>query len=312
MRPSDRLWTSPLWAICCYFNPMRYQRRLANYHEFRRRLPLPLVTVELSFGTEFELGPEDAEIVISLRGGDVMWQKERLLNRALAAVPAACRKVAWLDGDVIFSRDDWPEQACQALEHFPVVQLFSEAHYLPREWQVRQPTVGDAYFSRPGIVQAAATGRPIYQKEKAFGSNQRGHAWAARRELLETHRFYDACILGSGDAMMALAAWGQFDHAAWHIRMNEWQRQHYLNWATPYHATVRGQVSFVEGDLFHLWHGSEENRRTGCRYLGLEPFQFDPCVDIAADKEGAWRWNSAKPVMHRYVRDYFAGRKEDD
>jgi hypothetical protein len=290
---------------------MRFQRRLANYHEFRRRLPLPLVTVELSFQDDFDLGPADGEIVISLRGRDVMWQKERLLNRALAAVPAACRKVAWLDGDLIFGRDDWPQQACRALEDVPVVQLFGEAYYLPPEWKGNQPARGDAYFSRPAIARSVASGRPIYKKEEAFGFNQRGHAWAARRELLQSHRFYDACILGSGDAVMALAAWGEFDHAAWHIRMNERQRQHYLTWAEPYHAAVRGKASFVEGDLFHLWHGSEENRRLGGRYQGLEPFEFDPRVDIAADGEGGWRWNSDKPAMHRYVRDYFAARKED-
>src|SRR2546429_9079813 len=36
---------APLWAITCYFNPMGWRRRLANYHAFRRRLSLPLITV---------------------------------------------------------------------------------------------------------------------------------------------------------------------------------------------------------------------------------------------------------------------------
>jgi hypothetical protein len=44
-----------LWAITSYFNPMKYQRRRANYRLFRERLGVPLVTVELAYGPDFEL-----------------------------------------------------------------------------------------------------------------------------------------------------------------------------------------------------------------------------------------------------------------
>lgn len=55
-----------------------------------------------------------------------MWQKERLLNIALAALPGECDSVAWLDCDVIFDSNDWPERARQALKSFAIVQLYSE------------------------------------------------------------------------------------------------------------------------------------------------------------------------------------------
>jgi hypothetical protein len=41
------------------------------------------VTVELSFDGRFELAGSDADILIQLSGGAVLWQKERLLNLAL-------------------------------------------------------------------------------------------------------------------------------------------------------------------------------------------------------------------------------------
>ena len=83
-----------VWAITCYFNPVGYRSRLANYRVFRRHLSVPLVTVELAYDAEFHLDRDDAEIMIQVRGGDVLWQKERLLNIALAALPRACRTVA--------------------------------------------------------------------------------------------------------------------------------------------------------------------------------------------------------------------------
>ena len=93
---------SKLWAITCYFNPMRYRRRLANFRIFRECLQVPLVVVELTFGSEFELQAQDAEILIQLRCGAILWQKERLLNLALKALPNGCNKVAWLDCDIMF------------------------------------------------------------------------------------------------------------------------------------------------------------------------------------------------------------------
>jgi hypothetical protein len=79
-----------LWAITSYFNPMRYRRRLLNYRHFRRWLTIPLATVELSFQDGFELQQGDADLLIQLPGQDIMWQKERLLNLALMALPSTC------------------------------------------------------------------------------------------------------------------------------------------------------------------------------------------------------------------------------
>jgi len=122
---------SALWAITCFFNPAGYQRRLRNYRWFRERMAAPLITVELSFNGEFELGPRDADILVQLDQGDILFQKERLLNIALARVPADCTAIAWVDGDILFGSDDWPDRTLQALERFSIVQLFSERLDLP-------------------------------------------------------------------------------------------------------------------------------------------------------------------------------------
>src|SRR4051794_18027562 len=96
-----------LWLLTSYFNASGYRTRRQNYDRFRQRIAgLRLLTVECAFGPEpFALEPS-AE-VLQVRARDVLWQKERLLNVALAALPADCHKVAWLDGDLLFERPDW-------------------------------------------------------------------------------------------------------------------------------------------------------------------------------------------------------------
>ena len=110
---------SDLWAITSYFNPCGYRRRLKNYHLFRSRLGVPLVAVELAYGESFELSPDDADIVIQVRAGDVMWQKERLLNLAIQRVPDSAESIAWLDADIVFVENDWAARAVELLKNSP-------------------------------------------------------------------------------------------------------------------------------------------------------------------------------------------------
>ena len=133
MNGSANKTSSPLWAITSFYNPRHYRRRQFNYAVFRERLPLPLLAVELSFNGEFELCPDDAEIVLQYASGDVMWQKERLLNLAVAALPPECEQVLWVDCDVIFQRTDFVEAISRELEQIPLVQPFSVVHQLPRD-----------------------------------------------------------------------------------------------------------------------------------------------------------------------------------
>jgi hypothetical protein len=64
--------------------------------------------------------------------------------------------------------------------------------------------------------------------------------------------------------------------------------------------------------IYHLWHGSETNRKYADRHFGLLPFKFDPVNDIKVGSGGAWEWATDKPAMHAYVKNYFLGRNEDE
>jgi hypothetical protein len=218
----------PLWAITAYVNPLRYRRRLANYRTFRARLDVPLVAVELAYGTDFELGEGDADVLIRLRGRDVMWQKERLLNVALRAVPAGCRKIVWIDCDMLFEGADWWDRLDALLDRYPLVQAFSRLHYLSPDWTPGGAATS-AVFTQPA-VQALVTelGTDPLASPISSGpaSSSKGGVWAARREVLEGHEFYDACVMGGGDLALVSAVHGRFDVAT--RTMNGRQAEHYL------------------------------------------------------------------------------------
>ncbi len=305
-----------LWAITSYFNSEGYKSRLANYRIFRQRLSAPLAAVELSFNEHFELRSGDADVLIQLRGRDVLWHKERLLNLAISHLPPDCDEVAWLDCDAIFMQDDWPQRAGAALKRFALVHLFSERCNLRSGWT--SDSLGSDSFDSvaQGFAYRLATGQATADDLRTPGAAPvrgftTGLAWAARRGLIEEHGLYDACVVGGSDKAAVCAAIGKFEYALDALQMNLRQAEHYLAWARRFHASVRGRIGHIDGRVLHLWHGAMKDRRYGERYQGLKRFAFDPFTDIALDARGCWRWNTAKPQMHEYVRGYFNSRNED-
>lgn len=315
-----------LWAVSCHFNPCRYRQRLLNHRRFRERLPVPLLTVELSHDGDFELEAADADRVVRLQAPDVLWQKERLLNVAIAALPERCEKVAWLDGDVLFERDEWHCEARRLLDRHAMLQLFSHFTDLPRGVVGTSLAADQALSTGDSFAYLHAIGghegelfdalwgsreSNTHEGVRVRRTRSSGLAWAARREVVRRHGLYDACIVGCGDRAIACAAYGRAETSSQSWIRNERQRRHYVRWAHGFSPSVAGRVSYVEGRIFHLWHGEFRDRRYRERYRDLARLDFDPENDLAIDAVGCWRWNSDKPEMHEYVRRYFSLRNED-
>jgi hypothetical protein len=306
-----------LWAIAAYFNPVGFARRLHNYRIFRRHLPVPLATVELARSAEaFQLTDADADILVQIPGEDRLWQKERLLNLALRALPADCDLVAWLDCDLVIADSDWPAGVAAALEVAPLTQAFERFYELGPDATGTDLDPAHAVGSGASAAYHLARGMTVEELfAPRLGSRlQRGStvglAWAARRALLDRHGFYDACILGGGDKAMMSAALGRYEYVV-SLDMNARQLAHYLEWARPFFGEVGGSIAYVPSPVYHLWHGDLRHRRHRQRHREFTRFGFDPYVDVALDGRGAWAWSSAKPQMHDYLSSYFDSRRED-
>jgi hypothetical protein len=307
----------PLWAITSYYNPCGYWRRRHNYRAFREHLGVPLLTVELSFDGRYELERGDAEVMVRLSGGAILWQKERLLNVALAHLPLDCTAVAIVDCDVIFPHEDWTFKLLAQLQKSPLVQPFTQVVHWPADfvpsWDQQADIKARTSHSVASLIGRGTCAAECLGKSGEFQSRSRapGFAWAARRELLAEHGLYDACITGGGDLAMAAAAYGLADALVHWQSMNPSQASHYLPWAHRFARDVGGDVGFLEGDLWHLWHGERKDRRFQHRYRDLQPFEFDPDEDVVHSPGRPWRWNSDKLALHEHLRDYYVARQED-
>jgi hypothetical protein len=311
-----------LWGVTTHFNPAGFGVKLRNLELFAKRVReqgLKLLIVELAFERNpFQVPRECADRVLQVRSNSVLWQKERMLNIALDQLPEECEKVAWLDGDILFTNDSWVGEASRLLEEYRVVQLYQSAAWLPRgvidtcldcakNDSVLHQKLGVAFAKRCFQGNSGVILRPELVHP--------GFAWAARRSILRSHSLYDKCIVGGGDFYTMLGMYRDSKALAEPNVGRYLCRKQLIDlaaWTDKFHSDVASDVAFTPGSVLHLWHGSLLNRSYVERCEILREFDFDPATDITLNDEGCWEWSSDKPELHRRVREYFASRKEDD
>ncbi|HXQ20877.1 MAG TPA: hypothetical protein VN812_04340 [Candidatus Acidoferrales bacterium] len=300
-----------LWLVTAYFNPLGYHTRRRNYERFRdviARSGLQLLTIECAIGRGAFALPPSAD-VLRVRARHLLWQKERLLNLAIAQLPARCTKVAWLDCDVVFENPQWAVETSRALERHWVVQPYTMA--------VRLPQDADRHRDAERVNRAFASIYPEAPQHLGEGDYDKhgdtGLAWAARREALARCQLYDACIVGGGDHVMAHAMCGDWVSPCIDrlLGAHSTRREHFVRWAKNVWTCVGGNVGCVPGAALHLWHGERSNRRYRLRHGELKRFGFDPETDVRIGRTGCLEWASHKPALHRWVKEYFRSREED-
>lgn len=304
--------TGDLWVITCHFNPAGFAHRPRNYELFRARLAqqgVPVVTVECTFGGAPPTLPP-APDVLHVRARDVLWQKERLLNLALRAVPRWVPKIAWLDADVLLD-DRWAAETSALLERAPVAQPFARAVRLPPGAVVDDGVSVERFAS---FCHEVSRDPALAEQGSYDPHGHTGFAWAARRELLDACGLYEACVAGSADHVMAHAFGGGLESACISriFGKNAAHERHFRAWAERVSEHVGGRrVAHVDGTLLHLWHGELRHRAYLERNRELATLRFDPERDLVDSEGQPLAFSLARPDLREWASSYFRRRNED-
>jgi hypothetical protein len=308
---SAQHYTAPgdLCVITCLFNVSAPYAKLRNFltaYSPHRFDSIPVLVVECAYADHpFEIPASQG--VIQVRSTANLWQKERLLNCALARVSPRFKKIAWLDSDILFENSDWAIEASKKLDQTPIIQLFERVVRLP---------AGQTFYSGEGkIWEGFASVYREHPNALLHGDfavhGHTGFAWAARREVLSPSLLYDGAIAGGGDHVMAHAFCGDWESSCLTKLMCEgsaWHR-HAIRWAQGIYPLVRGEVDFVPGAVLHLWHGEIDSRRHKDRHRVLHACNFDPATDVKIAPNGCWEWCPQKPELHRIIGEYLSQRQ---
>jgi hypothetical protein len=332
-RPELQPLADELYVLTVLSNPMRWRNRYWNYAMFEREAlaaGAQLYVAEVALGDRaFEITQAGNPRHLQLRTQDELWHKENALNLLLARLPAGARYVAWIDADVKFARPDWVQETLHQLQHYQIVQMFSQVQNLGPDFAGRGAfSYGFGYCYLEGLPELAWPG-PMTKKTPGFRGYpgpypdpgpypygqgvywHPGFAWAARKSALDAlGGFLDFAILGSGDWHMATALIGQVDKSLWsgyHPNFKRWARQ----WQERAERYVRRNLGYVPGLLLHAYHGEKANRNYDKRYKLMAAGRYNPERDLKRDWQGLWQLNPENRQLRDAIRRYGRLRRED-
>ena len=319
-----------LAVVSCFFNPGGSIQRVKNFQAYlaaMRGSGVRCLVVELAFGNNaFRI--VDHDDVIQLRSNDVLWHKERLLNIGISQLlREGYRKIAWLDGDVVFQDAHWPLEIANRLEQVNLCQVFETIG-------IQAHDQGPPVIARSAVKYFRETGHLYLQPARPIRSmltgvlkgGQSGFGWAARAEVLQKVPLFEGAVVGGGDKLMYIASLADDFSASefqdlsqsrfscsvcGHRNRSEAYRAQLLAWAQRWSATVDGKVDYARLHLTDMYHGKRDDRGYMTRHDILYRNNFDPDEDLVRDASGCLAWRGGKDALKREVEAYFLSRRED-
>lgn len=274
-------------AVCfVYFNSMKSKRMLMNYLYVTEKLKLahiPYFTIELHFDK-----PEIKD-AYHIQGSSVMFHKERLCHlMERKVVPWYYSKLIFLDADIIFEKPNWYFEISSLLDIFDVVQPFKIATWL------------DITYSKVDNRRESVC---VMDRNKNYDSKLHpGFGWAFKRSWFRRYGFFQYGITGSGDTLSAAAWLGvQFNPSYLQQALKPAYKEYCTNTPMP-------SIMCASGNVYHLWHGTRENRKYLDRHKILAGIE-DIRKVLKLGNEGVFEITDK--AVEEKLRDYFNNRQDD-
>jgi hypothetical protein len=299
-----------LHVVSMISNPVRFNSRLRLFRDFMAEMNatknVKLYVVEVAFGDcQFEVTERGNPQHLQLKANQEIWHKENALNLGVKRLfPRNWNYMAWLDGDISFRNPGWALETIHQLQHYPVVQPWSDCVDLGPKGEILQHFQGFGYIHRIGVPKQTHPSQPYKYAHSGF-------AWACTRYFWENiNGLMDFCILGSADHHMAFSLIGQVDRTIHHATTQPFKNR-CLAWQKNACKITHGNdVGFVKGRIEHAFHGKKVNRKYRERWQIQIDSEYDPDADIAYDSQGLI-YVLNKPKLLSDLRDYFRARQED-
>lgn len=327
--------------VSCFFNPQNSPYRLLAFQKWYHSIKhLNHRIIECVIG-DAESQLPNSPYITKIHSSSLLWHKESLINKMVAELPPEFKYVFWVDADVLFTNQNWlvegveqlkgtakiiqPFEYCVHLERNQVKPRFNMidakaavnvAHHNERQQKI-DPKLRRVWRSFCSNVynQSRDISAPHADSENYDEHGHVGFAWGARREVLEACPLYDHALVGGADHIIAHAAAGHIPHKCITKsfsddidEINEWSkrfRQILLN-GTPGELAPEPLISFVSGDLYHLWHGDIASRQ----YLKrIKEFTLESKNIKNRDKNGL---HTVAKGKDKYVRRYFQQREIEE
>lgn len=274
--------------ITTYFNFSESKKLKQNYINFRRKFRYKIWTAELCLPhQQFFI---DDSIKFKIDYTQILWQKERALNLLLTYLPRSTDTIVWIDADIILHNRNILRDIDQTLGRFPVAQIFERVYEKSSNKSHNNISFAKNYIENTTVEWPAI-----------------GFGWAMRKEVLN-NGFFDLDIVGNGDNLQLLSWLGLWDHQMISV-LTPHLKKEYLLWAINSYNEVNGHIGCIKGDIEHMYHGTQANRRYWDRNSILINNQYNPNLDLDYDKNGLFKIKNY--YIQQELQQYFISRQDD-
>lgn len=313
-----------LTVITPITNPLRFRSRHRLYQDFEKQMldaGVNFITVETAFGRRpYHFTQENDINDVQLRTDHELWLKEKSINVAFQYAVQAYPKTkyfAWIDGDIQFQDPHWAEETVEWLQHYQVLQMFSQCIDLGPNGEHLNTLNGFMYqwvkndFKLPPRKDTDPLDYYNYFSKDPAQSWHPGFAWAIRRDSLDSlGGLIDLGILGSGDRHMCLALVGAVDRS-YHPHITAGYKEPLHLWQDRALKYVRRDVGYLPTLILHNWHGKKVDRKYGDRWKILVRNKYDPRYDLKLDSQGLYQLTDRNWRLRVEIEAYFKARRED-
>jgi len=303
-----------IWVVSSYFNFCGSLARLKNFNIFRdniKRYGLKLLCVEFNPLSNFEIQSNDVDMLLQLSGGDIMWQKERLINIGINLLPSDTDIVIVCDADVIFTDDKFIEKLKNGLDKYSVVQCFSIVHHLSPDKNATNFDYFNVDFKDEKIFfNRIPSCIMTYNLYGNFSSGSAGYIWAFRYKTIKNVKLFEHNIIGSGDRVSASAFIG-LGVVPW-VTAGEDPKIYsdYLELAKN-NGINRDTVGYIDMQIYDLFHGAHSNRKYNDRHNILKNMKFNIQKHITKKPGEAFKFSENMGEAHKNeIKNYFYSRNE--
>jgi hypothetical protein len=231
-------------------------------------------------------GVVDENHLIQVKLDSKIFAKENLLNYGIRHLPKECDKVCLIDCDIYF-QDDFIERVTNALNYYKIIQPYRKMYRLKEN-----DTIADTKHYKIGWHDGDYAYSYAYNRINDVSKiNQPGGVWAARRYILdEIGGLFDRIISGASDRFFAC---GIFDDDSFIKKRIEDNFVHkngiyefYKQWAEHARYIVGGSASYINVDLYHMYHGDTVSRGHYLKNKNMYESDFSCSLSITTRKDG--------------------------
>ncbi len=308
-----------LHVFTARFNPLGWLAPHQHYREWAHHikgLGADVTVIECAYGdTPFRCEIPDVVTHIGVRADSWAWTKECLLNIGIARRPDA-KYICWSDSDIFPRRRDWCTAVIDALQHYRIVQPWSDCYDLGPNEQHMDHWRSFCRQYVHGYPIVVGEGQDFHKFWKAGGGQfdypHPGYCWASRRDTLDRiGGLFEFGGMGAADHHQAVAMLGLVTRSFprdvscnYKAMLEAWQ--HRARYA------INGRIGYVEGTIEHRFHGAKQNRRYWDRWQMFLRHGFDPITDLKRNTWGVLEFAGNKPALEHEWDQYLRMRREDD